>query len=660
MKTTLFVAVFCLTLNAPVTAQSKLPQPLASGFKDAVALAIAADGNLYVAERGGALLKVVEGQGKPFATGFNAPKGLVAWQKWLLVADGKRIMRVDLNGKADVLVGADSFGATADLGPLVAEAPGTLHVLDSGSQALMRVGPKAKVTRTLDLTKAPNLKRPMGLVLDSESHLLTVDGATGKLVRVRLMDGQTTTVAEGFGGGGSLVFDRYGRLYIGNAQEGVVKVIPRPGAKAMVLASGFQAVTGMCLNAAGTAILVLDAKAGTITAVPAQVPGQEVNETPLALESVVAFPDLQWTGWKGETDAGLPNPLRPLVLTHAGDGSNRVFVATQQGVIHVFPNDQKATKTKVVLDIQSKVLYQDKENETGLLGLTFPPDYKTSGVFYVFYSPRNEKLTNILARFRMSKDDPDKADPASEEILLKVVRPFWNHDGGTICFGPDGYLYLALGDGGSANDPFGNGQNLKTLLGGVLRLDVSRKENGLPYAIPKDNPFVGRSDTRPEKWAYGLRNVWRMSFDRKTGKLWAADVGQNLFEEINILKAGGNYGWNLREGLHPFGANGAGPRSDLIDPIWEYNHDMGKSITGGHVYRGKRLPELEGAYLYADYITTFIRALRYDEAKGRVVANQPIPDRKLPVLSFGEDENGEVYYLTYTPSGRGIYWFVGK
>ncbi|HWY85291.1 MAG TPA: PQQ-dependent sugar dehydrogenase, partial [Gemmataceae bacterium] len=414
----------------------------------------------------------------------------------------------------------------------------------------------------------------------------------------------------------------------------------------------------LCLDPTGKFLLVPDMKAGTVTALTAQVPGQEVDETPLALESAVAFPDLKWTGWTGETATGVSYPLRPLLLTHAGDRSNRVFVGIQQGVVHVFPNDQKATQTKIFLDIQPKVLYQDKENETGFLGLAFPPDYKKSGAFYAFYTLKSEKMTNVVSRFHVSKDDPDKADPASEEILLKIVRPYWNHDGGTICFGPDGYLYIALGDGGLGNDPHGNGQNLNTLLAGVLRLDVSRQENGLPYAIPKDNPFVGRKDARGEKWAYGLRNIWRMSFDRKTGKLWAADVGQNLFEEINILKAGGNYGWSVREALHPFGAKGVGPREDLIDPIWEYNHDVGKSITGGHVYRGKRLPELEGAYLYADYVTAFIRALRYDETKRRVTANQPIRDRKLPVLSFGEDEMGEVYYMTYTPSGQGIYWFT--
>src|SRR5262249_21785858 len=162
-----------------------------------------------------------------------------------------------------------------------------------------------------------------------------------------------------------------------------------------------------------------------------------------------------------------------------------------------------------------------------------------------------------------------------------------------------------------------------------------------PYAIPKDNPFVGRADAAPEKWAYGLRNVWRMAFDRKTGKLWAGDVGQNLWEEIDILEAGGNYGWDLREGLHPFGPPGVAPRTDWTEPIWVYHHDVGKSITGGLVYRGERLPELAGSYLYADYVTGAIWALRYDEEQKRVVANRPIRDRRLPVYSFGEDERGE-------------------
>jgi len=320
------------------------------------------------------------------------------------------------------------------------------------------------------------------------------------------------------------------------------------------------------------------------------------------VETAIAFPDLQWSGWKAENERGQVTPLRPLVLTHAGDGSNRVFVATQHGVIHVFANDAKADKTQVFLDIQERVRYNDKENEEGFLGLAFHPRYKENGEFFVFYTAKKakQKHTNIVARFRVSKEDPNRADPDSEEEILRIERPFWNHDGGTLCFGPDGYLYIAVGDGGLGGDPFNNGQNLNSLLGRILRIDVDRKDPGKNYAIPKDNPFAQREKARPETWAYGLRNVWRMAFDRKTGRLWAGDVGQNLYEEIDIIEKGGNYGWNRREGLHHFGVNGLGPRKNLIDPIWEYHHDVGKSLTGGCVYRGSRLPELEGAYLYGD------------------------------------------------------------
>src|SRR5207248_946149 len=191
--------------------------------------------------------------------------------------------------------------------------------------------------------------------------------------------------------------------------------------------------------------------------------------------------------------------------------------------LHVFPNDQKATKTTVFLDISAKVRYSDDENEEGFLGLTFHPQFKKNGEFFVFYTDKKARLENVLSRFRVSKDDPNKADSGSEEELLRIRRPFWNHDGGTVCFGPDGYLYVALGDGGLANDPFGNGQNLKSILGKVLRIDVNSKADGKKYGIPKDNPFVDRIEVRPEIWCYGLRNVWRMSFDRKTGKLWGAD-----------------------------------------------------------------------------------------------------------------------------------------
>jgi glucose/arabinose dehydrogenase len=385
-----------------------------------------------------------------------------------------------------------------------------------------------------------------------------------------------------------------------------------------------------------------------------------VDERPLPLETAVAFPDLQWTGWKPETEAGVPNPFRPVLLTNAGDGSDRVFVATEQGVIHVFPNDQKATKTKIFLDLQDRVSYDDKTNEEGFLGLAFHPNFKKNGEFFVFYTTKKAKLTNIVSRFKVRPDDPDRADPDSEEQLLRITKPFWNHDGGTLCFGPDGYLYLTHGDGGLANDPYDNGQNLNSLLGKVLRIDVDHKEGGKNYAIPKDNPFVGREGARPEVWAYGLRNIWRMAFDKKTGRLWASDVGQNLFEEIDHIERGGNYGWNRREGRHPFGARGSGPRPEFIEPIWEYDHEVGKSLTGGAVYRGARLDELQGYYLYGDYVSTKIWALRYDDAEGRVTANRPIADRGKPIYSFGEDEKGEIYFLTLAVDGKGIYWFVRK
>lgn len=262
----------------------------------------------------------------------------------------------------------------------------------------------------------------------------------------------------------------------------------------------------------------------------------------------------------------------------------------------------------------------------------------------------------------MSKDDPNKADPKSEEILMVVDKPFWNHDGGTIAFGPDGYLYIAIGDGGLANDPYGNGQKLSTLLGKILRVDVDHKQGDLAYAIPKDNPFVSKKDARGEIWAYGLRNVWRLAFDPKTGALWAGDVGQDYWEEIDLIEKGGNYGWNVREGFHPFVKKDGKPpakdekRADLLDPIFDYHHDLGKSITGGVVYRGKQVPELDGAYLYADYVAGRLWALWYDPAQKKVVANREIPlPKSIPVMSFGEDENGEVYFTTYSAEGQGVF-----
>lgn len=362
-----------------------------------------------------------------------------------------------------------------------------------------------------------------------------------------------------------------------------------------------------------------------------------VDESPLPVQIEAAFPKLKF--------------VRPLALTHAGDGTNRVFVVSQLGAIHVFPNQQTAGATKVFMDITSKVVYKEKENEEGLLGLAFHPRYKENRYFYVYYTTTDAPHTSVVSRFQTLSDDPNRADPATEVEIMRIPQPFWNHNGGTICFGPDGYLYIGLGDGGAANDPQGNGQNLKTLLGSVLRIDVDRRAGGQQYAIPRDNPFVNRTGARPEIYAYGIRNIWRMSFDRQTGQLWAADVGQDTWEEIDLIRSGGNYGWNLREGFHAFvPKNGkahpdAETKQGLLDPIWEYHHDVGKSITGGHVYRGSRVPELVGHYLYADYVTGKMWALRYDEAKKKVVANHTIAGNIKPVFSFGEDEEGDVYFM---------------
>ena len=674
---------FCLLclvmgLASPINAgETKLPKPIITGLVNPESVAVGSDGRIYISEIGefgkdgdGRIL-VIDKKGKavPFATGLDDPKGLVAWTNLLFVTDKQRVWQIDPSGKVSIFAGANDFPAPPMfLNDITVDESGVLYVSDSGDLkdsggAIYRIGTdfktkKVVVTTVTNGKKDPRIKTPNGLVMDGKSFLVMLDALSGELLRIRISDGTSKKIADGFDGDGGLAWDHFGRLFITSRKAGEVWGIPRPGEKAILIASGFESAADCCLDPTGKFLLVPDMKAGTLTKVPTTIPGWEVDDTPLPIKTAIAFPDLQWTGWQGTTDAGKQYPLRPLTLTHAGDGSNRVFVGIQQGVIHVFPNDPKADKTKIFLDIQKQVFYDDKENEQGMLGLAFHPQYKKNGEFFVFYTLKKDKFTNVISRFKVSKDDPNKADPDSEEVLLTIKRPYWNHDGGTICFGPDGYLYIALGDGGDGGDPKKNGQNLKTLLAKVLRIDVDHKDEGKKYAIPTDNPFVGKTDALPEIWAYGLRNIWRMSFDRKTGQLWASDVGQNLYEEIAISVKGGNYGWSLREGRHPFSGQGVDVNKDMVEPIWEYHHAIGKSLTGGHVYRGKRLPELDGYYLYGDYISTKIWGLKYDDAKKRVVANRPIADPNAAILSFGEDEQGEVYLLTTTISGQGIRQFV--
>ncbi|MHC4148844.1 MAG: PQQ-dependent sugar dehydrogenase, partial [Planctomycetota bacterium] len=309
-----------------------------------------------------------------------------------------------------------------------------------------------------------------------------------------------------------------------------------------------------------------------------------------------AFPSLSFT--------------RPVDLQHAGDGTDRIFVVEQAGRILVFPNDRDATTSEVFLDIRGRV--NNSGNEEGLLGLAFHPDYENNGYFFADYTASSPRRT-VIAQFNVDGSNPNRADPNSILVILEVNQPFSNHNGGQIAFGPDGFLYISLGDGGSAGDPGNNGQNRQTLLGSILRIDVDNPAGGKNYSIPSDNPFVGNSSSfREEIYAFGLRNPWRFSFDPANGRLWAADVGQNRFEEIDIIENGKNYGWRIMEASSCFNPSSGCNVTGLQLPIWEYSHGVGNSVTGGYVYHGPGRPELDGAYIYADFGSGRIWSLRYD------------------------------------------------
>jgi glucose/arabinose dehydrogenase len=663
MKHAFALAAILLALASAAPAQEK-PKVLVEGLNKPTAVAVGPGGKVFVTvwpgpqtKGEGSIIIAENGKAIPFVKGLDSPIAIVAFQQVLFVAEVDRILRIDATGKVDQFVRPNAFPKGVPLLTAITVDPetGVVFASDMLSRTIYRIDPKGKAQ---PISVQKDWHFPFAMMLDGQSHLLIRDYGSGELSRVNLATGNSENLIEKSKSTGGLAWDYYGRLLFTKHFQGEIWAVPRPGQNPEILVKGFEYVPRICQDASGKNLLIVDNKAGTLSSIPISIPGWEVDETPMPLQTAPAFPNLEWTGWKGETAKGQANPLRPMVLTHAGDGSNRVFVATEHGVIHAFNNDQKPQKSSIFLDIQDRVVYRDDQNEEGFLGLTFHPKYKENGEFFVFYTTKKAKQTNVLSRFKVSKDDPNKADPNSEEELMRFEKPFWNHDGGTLCFGPDGYLYLTHGDGGAANDPFDNGQNLKSLLGKVHRIDVDHKDAGKNYSIPKDNPFISTKDARPEIWAYGLRNIWRMSFDRKTGQLWAGDVGQNLYEEIDLIEKGGNYGWNRREGLHPFGPKGRGYSKEFIDPIWEYHHDVGKCIIGGHVYRGPRLPELDGFYLYGDYVSNKIWALRYDEAKKRVVANRPIKDRNLPMFSFGEDEKGEVYMLTPSVDGKSIWWFT--
>ncbi len=337
----------------------------------------------------------------------------------------------------------------------------------------------------------------------------------------------------------------------------------------------------------------------------------------------------------------IPNPVE---LTSPDDGTQRIFVIAQKGAIHVFPNQSNVTATKTFLDISKQVAYG---GEMGLLGLTFHPDFTNNGFFYVNYTKDNPRET-VISRFTVDPQDADKADPNSELILLKFEQPYGNHNGGGIKFGPDGFLYITVGDGGSGGDPQNHGQNQSTLLGTILRIDVNQTNGNRNYGIPNDNPFRGNTnDYREEIYAYGLRNAWRFSFDNETNRLYAGDVGQNKIEEINIIENGGNYGWRIMEGEDCFKPERDCNTTGLVKPIHQYLQasGAGRSVTGGYVYRGNGFSDLQGQYIYGDYQSGNIWVLKSDGNK--VTSNDLLMSTRILISSFGEDSNKELYVLSH-------------
>jgi glucose/arabinose dehydrogenase len=369
---------------------------------------------------------------------------------------------------------------------------------------------------------------------------------------------------------------------------------------------------------------------------------------------------------------------RPVWMSEAPDGSSRIFVVYQDGKIMIVKKGSDGGGAKEFLNIEDR--HPNFDNEDGLMSIAFHPGFKTNGLFYIYYNqknpadqnlkPQNYPFRSVISEFKISAADPDHADLSSERILFQVQQPFSNHKGGELAFGPDGFLYLGLGDGGSGDDPFGSGQSTATLLAKMLRIDVNTRtvvgtgvrQHELPYGIPSDNPFVNEMDmgdrgAHKEIYAFGLRNPWRYSWDRQTGDLWVGDVGQNLWEEVDLVNKGGDYGWSVREGAHHF--KPGPPGAQYIDPVMEYphradmksqclfpDHPTGNCVIGGYVYRGKQFPALDGIYIYADYSPGIIYGFRYDRAARKVTVEGTLLDQKKSITSFAEDADGEVYVLT--------------
>ena len=356
---------------------------------------------------------------------------------------------------------------------------------------------------------------------------------------------------------------------------------------------------------------------------------------------------------------------RPVSVQIPADGTQRRFLVEQTGKIKLLPSDESAASAKVFLDLTDSIGVE-RDFEEGVLGLAFHPQYAENGRFFATFSRQGPKRL-VLAEFRVSGDDPDAADPSSERILLEVQQPEWNHNSGNLLFDPrDGMLFLCVGDGGMKNGVHLLSQKLTSWSGKVLRIDVDAATDSSPYGIPADNPFVGTPHAAPEIWAYGLRNPWGVAIDPATDLFFLADVGQDLYEEINLIEKGGNYGWNYKEATHVFpgresllAALGQQKQVDppkdavLIDPIHEYDRSDGLSITGGYVYRGEAIPALQGCFLYGDWRFGNFWALHYDADSKKVVANHVLERAADPAnptaqpTGFYPDENGEPIVLDW-------------
>jgi glucose/arabinose dehydrogenase len=343
----------------------------------------------------------------------------------------------------------------------------------------------------------------------------------------------------------------------------------------------------------------------------------------------------------------------PLYLTSPPGDTHRLFIAEKTGAIRIIKDGARLTTP--FLDLSGKV---STGSEQGLLGLAFDPNYSDNGRFYVSYT--DLAGDSRIVRYRVS-NDPDIARPDPDRTLLAIDQPFSNHNGGNIVFGPEGYLYIGMGDGGAGGDPFGNGQDRTDLLGSLLRIDVGPDGD---YAVPNDNPFVNQSPARPELWDYGLRNPWRFSFDRQTGDLYIADVGQDAREEINVAPAaagggkGLNYGWNIMEGLACFNPSSNCNSTGLTLPVLDYDHSGPVcSVIGGYVYHGSAIPTIQGTYFYADYCAGWVRSFRYQNGKAVDQKDWPTLKPGGKISSFGEDANGELYILT---AEGGVYRIVKK